>query len=252
MSGALTIRPVHGLPEVQPGDDLAALIIEALAAAPPPPGSVVCIAQKLVSKAEGRIVALAEVAPSPLAKGLAEDREEGDPRHIQVILDASAELVRADRGILICRTPHGFICANAGVDRSNAPEETAILLPEDPDGSARALRVALQAGLGVQPLGVVICDSFGRAWRYGQVDVAIGAAGVVPTIAEPADRSGRALRSSAAARLDELAAAAGLARSKGGDEGVVVIEGAGGVLPATDDGAGAAALLRDPAHDLFR
>lgn len=251
MSGALAIRPVPGLGEVQPGDDLAGLIVGALTEAPPSAGSVVCVAQKLVSKAEGRIVALSDITPSPLAKGLAEDREDGDPRHIQVILDASAELVRADRGVLICRTPHGFICANAGVDRSNAPEDCAILLPEDPDGSARALRSALQEAFG-GPLGVIICDSFGRAWRYGQVDVAIGAAGVAPTVQEAADRGGRPLRSSAPARLDELAAAAGLVRTKAGGEGLVVIEGAAGLLPADEDGPGVTALLRDPAHDLFR
>lgn len=252
MSAALTIRALPGLPEIHPGDDLAAVIAQACADHPLAAGSVLCIAQKLVSKAEGRLVQLDAVTPSPLAKGLAEDREDGDPRHIQVILDASAELVRADRGVLICRTPHGFTCANAGVDRSNAPIDTAILLPEDPDGSARALRAALQTALGVAPIGVVICDSFGRPWRLGQVDVAIGAAGIAPLVPGDTDRDGRALQSTAPALADELAAAAGLLRRKAGDEGVVVIEGSITVLDADDDGPGVAALLRDPAHDLFR
>lgn len=248
----ITLTPLAGLPEVRPGDDLAALIAEAAGAALGP-GTVIAVAQKLVSKAEGRIVRLADVRPSPLAVKLAADRDGGDPQHVQVILDESAEIVRAERGILICRTRHGFTCANAGVDRSNADEGTAILLPLDPDASARQLRAALQQRTGLAPLAVVITDSWGRAWRHGQVDAAIGAAGLAP-IADHAgatDRSGRPLVATQPAVADELAAAAGLARRKDGGEGVVLIQGR--ERDVTDaDGPGAAVLVRATADDLFR
>ncbi len=251
MSG-LRITPVSGVPEIAPGDDLAGLIArsaEELLA----PGAVVCIAQKLVSKAEGRVVRLDDVRPSPLAVSLAGDRQDGDPRHVQLILDESEEIVRADRGILICRTRHGFTCANAGVDRSNAPEGTAILLPVDPDGSARALRAALQRATGHAPLAVVITDSWGRAWRRGQVDQAIGVAGLTPLVdlRGSADASGRALAAAQPALADELAAAAGLARGKADLTGVVVISGIERQVGA-DDGPGAAALVRPTSEDLFR
>lgn len=248
----LSIAPVVGVPEIAPGDDLAALIARAgeeLLA----PGAVVCVAQKLVSKAEGRIVRLDDVQPTPLAVSLAGDREDGDPRHVQLILDESEEIVRADRGILICRTRHGFTCANAGVDRSNAPEGTAILLPVDPDASARALRSALERLSGHAPLGVVITDSWGRAWRRGQVDAAIGVAGLEPLVdlAGTTDASGRPLTATQPAIADELAAAAGLARGKADQAGVVVIRGLERRISA-DDGPGAAALVRPTSEDLFR
>lgn len=251
MSG-LRITAVSGVPEIAPGDDLAALIARAaedLLA----PGAVVCVAQKLVSKAEGRIVRLDEVQPTPLAVSLAGDREGGDPRHVQLILDESEEIVRADRGILICRTRHGFTCANAGVDRSNAPEGTAILLPVDPDASARALRAALERLTGHAPLAVVITDSWGRAWRRGQVDAAIGVAGLDPLtdLRGSSDASGRTLEASQPALADELAAAAGLARGKADLAGVVVIGGAERQVSASD-GPGAAALVRPTSEDLFR
>jgi coenzyme F420-0:L-glutamate ligase / coenzyme F420-1:gamma-L-glutamate ligase len=216
MSTALSVAAVDGVPEIVPGDDLAALIARAaddLLA----PGAVVCVAQKLVSKAEGRIVALDDVQPTPLAVSLAADRDGGDARHVQLILDESEEIVRADRGILICRTRHGFTCANAGVDRSNAPDGTAILLPVDPDASARALRASLERLTGHAPLAIVITDSWGRAWRRGQVDAAIGAAGLAPLVdlTGTPDAVGRPLTASQPALADELAAAAGLARGKG-------------------------------------
>ncbi|MEH3052726.1 MAG: coenzyme F420-0:L-glutamate ligase [Patulibacter minatonensis] len=249
----LVATPVEGLPEIAPGADLAGLVAEH-AAALLTPGAIVCIAQKLVSKAEGRIVELAGVQPSPLAVSLAADREDGgDPRHLQVILDESEEIVRADRGILIARTRHGFVCANAGVDRSNAPDGAAILLPVDPDASARRLRADLQGSTGVAPLAVVISDSFGRAWRHGQVDTAIGVAGLPPALdlGGAGDRSGRPLVATKPALADQVAAAADLVRSKASGHGVVILTGLAHHVSA-DDGPGAAALVRPTSEDLFR
>ncbi|MBO9532988.1 MAG: coenzyme F420-0:L-glutamate ligase [Solirubrobacteraceae bacterium] len=249
---SLRVSAVDGLPEIAPGDDLAALIArcgEELLA----PGAVVAVAHKLVSKAEGRIVTLADVTPSPLATSLAEDRDDGDARHVQVIIDESEEIVRADRGILICRTRHGFVCANAGVDRSNAPDDAAILLPVDPDASARALRAELERLTSHAPLAVVVTDSFGRAWRRGQVDTAIGAAGIPEAVdhAGRSDRAGRPLVATLPALADEIAAAAGLVRGKASGDGVVVLTGLEHHVTA-DDGPGAAALIRPTGEDLFR
>lgn len=252
----LRIRPVHGLPELAPGDDLAALIADAAGDALSP-GTIVCVAHKLVSKAEGRIVDLRTVEPTATVAALAEASGR-DARHVQVILDESSEIVRAERGVLICRTHHGFVCANAGVDLSNAGPaedgaERVILLPIDPDGSARALRADLQARTGVAPLAVLISDSFGRAWRHAQADVAIGLAGLRPTVPPDdvrADRDGRTLQASEPAIADEVAAAADLARTKAGGEGLVLVQGLGAYVTA-DDGPGAAALLRPAAQDLF-
>jgi coenzyme F420-0:L-glutamate ligase/coenzyme F420-1:gamma-L-glutamate ligase len=251
---AVRIEPVEGLPEITPGDDLAAVVLDA-AGARLEPGTVVCVAQKLVSKAEGRIVDLSTVEPSPAVALLAESSGR-DPRLDQVILGESAEVIRGERGILICRTHHGFVCANAGVDRSNAgPDgaDRAILLPLDPDGSARQLRAALQARSGVVPLAVLISDSFGRAWRIGQVDVAIGVAGLLPTLPPgdaSRDRDGRPLVASQPAIADEIAAAADLARTKAGGHGVVLVHGLGEHVGA-DDGPGVAATLRARHEDLF-
>src|SRR3954454_22087310 len=172
----IAISVLPGLPEIRPGDDLAAL----LAAAAEPlgglaPTDVLAVAHKVVSKAEGRIVRLADVDPGARARALAREHDK-DPRHVEVILSEAAQLVRADRGRLICRTRHGFVCANAGVDASNASDpESLVLLPLDPDASARALRAVLPG----RP-AVVITDSFGRAWRQGQCEVAIGLAGLAP------------------------------------------------------------------------
>lgn len=252
MSTALSLTAIDGLPEIAAGDDLATLIFAA-AGDQLTAGDVVCVAQKLVSKAEGRVIPLDSVAPTPLATQLAADRPDGDARHIQLILDESAEIIRADRGILICRTHHGFTCANAGVDRSNAPDGTAILLPVDPDASARQLRAELQRRSGAEPLAVVITDSWGRAWRRGQVDAAIGAAGITPLIEHRGDldRGGRPLTATQPALADELAAAAGLARSKADGAGVVIVRGLTGAVTASD-GPGAGALVRPTSEDLFR
>ena len=232
-----------GLPEVRPGDDLAGL----LAAAPCEAGDVLVVAHKVVSKAEGALRRLADVAPSERALALARDHGK-DPRHVQVVLDESAEVLRAQRGVLICRTHHGFVCANAGVDASNAPEPgTVVTLPRDPDASARALRAALPN----RP-AVVVADSFGRAWRHGQCDVAIGIAGLAPLDdwRGRRDSADHALHATVIAVADEAAAAADLVRDKTSREPAVVIRGLQRYV--TDaDGPGAAALLRAPAEDLF-
>ena len=233
---------LDGIPEVAPGDDLAALLRghDLL------PTDVLCIAHKVVSKAEGRVVDLATVQPGDRACAFAAEWDK-DPRAVQVVLDEAAEVVRAERGRLICRTRHGFVCANAGVDRSNAGgEDRAVLLPLDPDASARRLRAALGCA-------VVVTDSFGRPWRIGQSEVAIGCAGLQPIDdwrGRP-DSEGRELAATVIAIADEAAAAADLARAKDSREPAVRIRGLERHLTA-DDGAGAAALLRALADDLFR
>jgi len=236
-----------GLPEVRPGDDLAALIAAA-AGGELRPGDVLVVAHKVVSKAEGAVVALADVVASERARELAAAAPDRDPRHVQVVLDESAELIRAERGLLIARTPHGFVCANAGVDASNAPEPgTLVCLPRDPDRSARALRAALPG----RP-AVVIADSFGRAWRHGQVEVAIGVAGLRPLEdwRGRRDTAGRELRATWIAVADQAAAAADLVRDKGSREPAVVVRGLERHV-TEDDGPGAAALVRPHDEDLF-
>ena len=244
----LTLAALPGLPEVRPGDDLAALLSQAaarleggLAAT-----DVLVVAHKVVSKAEGRVIALEEVTPGPEARALAAGHDK-DPRHVQVILDESTEVLRADRGRLICRTRHGFVCANAGVDASNADAAgTLVLLPADPDGSARSMRRRLGCA-------VVISDSFGRAWRIGQSVVAIGCAGLAPADdwRGRADAGGRELAATVIAIADEAAAAADLVRGKDTREPAVRIRGLERHVTA-GDGPGAAALVRAPEDDLFR
>jgi coenzyme F420-0:L-glutamate ligase/coenzyme F420-1:gamma-L-glutamate ligase len=248
----LTARAVEGLPEIAAGTDLAALI--AASAGELRDGDVVVVAHKAVSKAEGRVRRLSGVTPGERARELAAAHDK-DPRHVQVVLDETAELLRAAHGVLICVTHHGFVCANAGVDASNAADpDTLILLPQDPDASARALRAALRSATGAAP-AVVITDSFGRAWRHGQTDVAIGVAGLAPLEdwRGRTDSVGRELRATWIALADQLAAAADLSRSKDSRQPVVIVSGLDRhVLPAGDDGPGAAALLRPADEDLFR
>ncbi len=212
------------------------------------------VASKAVSKAEGRVVELADVSPGEEAERIAAGAPEGkDPRLVQLVLDEAAEVVRAERGVLIVETPHGFVCANAGIDLSNIPgEDTALLLPTDPDGSARKLRARIEAARGVRP-AVVITDSFGRAWRMGQVDVAIGAAGllVLDDWRGRSDAHGRELRATVGAVADALAAAADLARSKDASEPAVLVRGMERFV-TPEDGPGAGELRRPRADDLFR
>ena len=233
------------------GDDLAALVA---AAAPPDlaDGDVLVIAHKVVSKAEGRVRLLDEIAPGGRALELAAEHGK-DARLVQAVLDESAELLRAHDGVFICATQHGFVCANAGIDQSNAsrPGEL-VLLPLDPDESARGLRAALGATLGARP-AVVISDSFGRPWRLGQTDVAIGAAGltVLDDWSGRPDAYGRDLRVTSIAIADAAAAAADLARAKDERRPAVLVRGLERYV-TVDDGPGAAALRRAPEQDLFR
>ena len=237
----ITARAVEGVPEIREGDDLAALLRPHLR-----DGDVLVVAHKIVSKAEGRVVRLDEVEPGDHAISLAADHDK-DPRQVEVVLRETEELIRAERGVLICRTRHGFVCANAGVDASNTDDGTLILLPTDPDASARRLRGAL----GVRA-GVVIADSFGRAWRHGQADVAIGAAGLAPLEdwRGGTDATGRELRATWIAIADQAASAADLARRKDSREPAVVVSGLDRHV-LDDDGPGAAAIIRPRDEDLF-
>ena len=247
--GELAVRALGGLPEIGPGDDLAAMIVSSGGA--PGDEDVVVVAHKAVSKAEGRVRELSSIDPSPRAIELGQAHGK-DPRHVQAILDESVELLRAERGVLIVRTRHGFVCANAGVDESNtAADGLLVLLPLDPDASARALRARLHALCGHRP-AVLISDSFGRAWRLGQLDTAIGCAGLaaLDDWRGRTDRRGRELRASVIAVADAIAAAADLARVKDSGEPVVLVSGLGRYV-AQDDGPGAAVLIRPPDEDLF-
>ena len=239
---------IAGLPEIEPGDDLAELI----ARHPLVDGEIVVIAHKAVSKAEGRLRRLDEITPTPRALELAAEHGK-DPRHVQAILDESVELVRSARGVLIVRTRHGLVCANAGIDESNTPADgVLVLLPLDPDASARELRARLATLTGRRP-AVVITDSFGRAWRIGQLDTAIGVAGLraLDDWRGRADRRGRELHATVLATADAVAAAADLARTKGSGEPVVIVRGLAEHV-TDDDGPGASVLVRAAGEDLFR
>jgi coenzyme F420-0:L-glutamate ligase/coenzyme F420-1:gamma-L-glutamate ligase len=241
----IELIPVRGLPEIRPGDDLAALICERseLRAS-----DVVVVAQKAVSKSEGRLVRLDELEPSDKARELAGD--ERDPREVEAILREAEEIVRERGPLVIARTRHGFICASAGVDHSNAPEPgVLVLLPLDPDASAASLREGLRDRAGVA-VGVIITDSFGRPFRQGTTDVAIGVAGL-PAILDlrgTRDRIGYELRASRVAIADEIAAAADLARGKAEGVPVVIVRG----LRLSGPPGTAQELVIEPELDLFR
>jgi len=228
----LELTPVLGIPDIEPGDDLAAIIGDALADIGLMAGDIITSAHKIFSKAEGQVVALADVVPSAEAQRYAADLGK-DPRKVEVILRESARVVRTFRhahqneGVMICQHRLGFISANAAVDESNTgTDETVILLPKDPDASARKLRDALQARFGVR-VGVVITDTFGRPWRLGQVNVAIGLAGVPATVHEGgnADAYGRPLAVTEPAFADEIASASGLVVAKAARMPVVRFRG---------------------------
>lgn len=241
---------VPGLPEVRPGDDVAALLAHA-ARADLEDGDVLCVAHKVVSKAEGRVVDLGGVQPGARALALAASHGK-DPRQVEVVLREAVSIVRERPGVLICRTSHGYVCANAGVDASNAGgAQRLVLLPIDPDASARAIRATLRERLGVAP-AVVITDSFGRAWRRGQCEIAIGVAGLTTLQSWDGriDSDGRELRATAIAIADEAAAAADLVRAKDSREPAVIVRGLSRHV-AQDDGPGARDLVRCAAEDLF-
>jgi len=251
MARPLTATALAPLPEIRPGDDLAALIAAAHDEPAFAAGDIVVISHKVVSKAEGRVVELADVVPSERALELTAALGRDDPRVVAVVLDESAELIRTERSTIIARTHHGFVCANAGVDRSNAGHgqgERCVLLPRDPDRSARALRAALPG----RP-AVVIADSFGRAWRIGECDVAIGVAGLAPLDDRRGgtDRDGRPLSVSQIAIADQVAAAADLVRGdKASGRPAVLVRGLERYV-STGDGPGVAALIRARNEDLF-
>ena len=237
--------PVRGLPEVREGDDLAALIA---AAAKLENGDVVVVAHKVVSKAEGRVVRLAEVEASAQARDLAADE---DPRRLEVILRESARVVRTRPPLVIAETRHGFVCASAGVDSSNAPEAgTLVLLPVDPDASAGRLRARLRELTGAE-IAVIVSDSFGRAWRQGTTDVAIGCAGVEPLLDlhGQRDATGYELHATVIAVADELAGAAELVRGKLNRVPAAVVRGFG--FEPSGEGT-ARELVIPPDRDLFR
>ncbi len=257
---SLSARALAGLPELHGGDDLAALIAAAARERGEPlrGGLLLVIAHKAVSKCERAVVRLADVVASERARELAAEAEHAtgqprDARAVQVVLDESVAIVRAERGVLICRTRHGFVCANAGVDASNAADEqTLILLPRDPDASARAIRTRLAELTGAR-VGVLITDSFGRAWRHGQVDVAIGLAGMraLDDWRGRRDARGMQLRATWLAVADAAAALGELARAKDSAEPVVLVDGLQRFL-SDEHGPGAAELLRPLDEDLFR
>jgi coenzyme F420-0:L-glutamate ligase/coenzyme F420-1:gamma-L-glutamate ligase len=252
MNGAaeLRIRPVVGLPEIAAGDPLGELIAEGAGALVD--GDVVVVSQKVVSKAEGRTRKLSSVIPRGEASKLARILGK-EPNLVQLILEESAEVVRAERGVLIVETNHGLVCANAGIDSSNVgDDDTVLLLPEDPDASARRLRAEIAGASGAR-IGVVIADSFGRAWRIGQAEVAIGCAGLVPIDdwRGRRDANGRELMATQIAIADEAAAAADLVRDKAAAVPAVVLGGLDRWV-TEEDGPGAAAIRRPREDDLFR
>jgi coenzyme F420-0:L-glutamate ligase/coenzyme F420-1:gamma-L-glutamate ligase len=241
---------VGGLPEIRQRDDLAGLIAEAARRQETPlrDRDLLVVSQKIVSKAEGRLVRLSDVTPSPRAQAVAEQIGR-DPRLVEVILSESRRIVRQDKGVLIVETHHGWVCANAGVDQSNVDADTACLLPEDSDRSAIQLRDRLRTLTGHE-LAVIIADTFGRPWREGLVNVAVGLAGFQPIVSYlgQEDPAGHVLQATILALADELASAAEPVMGKLDRIPVVVIRG----LDWERGDGSSRALLRDPARDLFR
>lgn len=247
---------IDGIPEIAPGADL----VEAIAAAMDrsglafEPGDVLVVTHKIVSKAEGRLIGLGGIEPSPFAVHLAGQAGK-DPRQVEVVLRESRRIVKMDRGVIVAETPHGFVCANAGVDASNVDAETVCLLPVDPDASAERLRAGLAARFGLEEgsaPGIVITDSWGRPWRNGIVNFAIGVAGLAPLVDYRGhrDAAGYELHVTVLAVADELAAASELVMHKLAARPVVLVRGyAPPIEAATGSGR---ELVMDPARDLFR
>lgn len=248
---SISLHPVLGVGRVHAGDDLASILAAALRANGPAlgDGDILVVCQKVVSKAEGRIVDLATVEPGARAREFAE-RHDKDPALVELVLRESREVLRMNDGHLITSTGPGFICANAGIDRSNQERGGEVtLLPLDADASARVLRDALSRTFGVE-IAVVVSDTFGRPWRLGQIDFAIGAAGieVLDDHVGRRDWSGRVLEHTAMATADQLAAAAGLVMGKADGVPAVILRG----FAYRRGASGAAALVRPPDEDLFR
>jgi len=245
----ITITGVTGLPEIESGHDVGALIVGATRGATLEvlDRDIFIIAQKIVSKAEGRVVRLDSIEPSPRAREWAEAYDK-DPRMVEGVLRESKRIVRMERGVLIAETEHGFVCANAGVDASNVEEGTALLLPEDPDASARRIRETLGASFGVN-VAVIVSDTFGRPWREGLVNVAIGVSGIAPLIdyRGQKDSHGNALRVTVIAIADELTSAAELVMRKSAGIPVAIIRG----FDFEESEASSRALIRAQELDLF-
>lgn len=247
----MEILGLPGIPEVKEGDDIARIIMNAARASDVPlnSGDVIVVKQKIVSKAEGRVIPLHSFTPSPLAREIAR-RFDKDSRHVEAVLLETSRIVKMDQGLIISETRHGLICANAGVDASNVGlEEAVVLLPEDPDASAHSIRTTLEAETG-NSLAVIISDSIGRPWRRGIIDLAIGISGLLPLrdYVGQADDDGRELKVTVVAEADELASAAELVTGKLHRRPVAVIKRSG--VPLGDGRA--ADLVMDPAKDLFR
>ncbi|HEY8516342.1 MAG TPA: coenzyme F420-0:L-glutamate ligase [Candidatus Binatia bacterium] len=254
---AIHVLPIPGLPQVRPGDDLAALLGDAIEKAQlgVKPGDVLVVCQKVVSKAEGRVVALADVEPSPLARRWAAQYDK-DPRLVELVLRESTRIVRMDAGNLIVETGPGWVCANAGIDQSNALAEGVVtLLPVDADASAERLRATLSARFGVA-LAVIVTDTFGRPWREGQVEFALGVAGMAPVedLRGTRDMVGHKLGVTVIGVADEIACAAGLAMRKAAGVPAVLIRGC--AIPPEQTGPdakrGGKSVIRRRELDLFR
>jgi coenzyme F420-0:L-glutamate ligase/coenzyme F420-1:gamma-L-glutamate ligase len=246
----VTILGIEGIPEVQPGDDLAALIARAAAAQGVAfeDGDVLVVTQKAVSKSEDRFVDLDTVEPSPLALELATNWEK-DARQVEVVLRESKRIVRMDHGVIVCETRHGFVCANAGVDASNVPNGRLILLPVDPDASAGRIRDGLRRATGAD-VAVIVSDTFGRPWRTGYTEVAIGVAGMLPIVdyVGQVDTHGRTLRATWICIADELASAAELVTGKVNRVPVALIRG----YPVPRGDGSAREMVRQAQTDMFR
>jgi coenzyme F420-0:L-glutamate ligase/coenzyme F420-1:gamma-L-glutamate ligase len=241
---------IEGIGEVQPGDDVVRLVLAAAARQRTPvvSGDVLVLSQKIISKSEGRLLRLTDVTPSTMATTFATELGR-DARLIEVILRESRRVVRMDRGVLVTETRHGWVCANAGVDQSNVDADMVALLPEDPDRSARAFRDAVRVQTGTE-VYVIVADTFGRPWREGLVNIAIGVAGFAPLRSYLGERdpAGRPLQATILAVADELAAAAEPVMGKLDRIPAAIVRG----LPLAPSEEGSKALLRDPARDLFR
>lgn len=252
MTPSVQLIPIPGIPMVRQGDNLAELILNAAGRC----GigwenrDILVVAQKIVSKSEGRIRDLTSVTPSPFALELALLVDK-DPRMVELILSESKNIIRARKNVLIVETRSGLICANAGIDQSNVEgKERACLLPEDPDGSARRLREALESKTGCR-IAVVISDTFGRPWRLGQTNMAIGFSGLPPFRDErgKTDLNGKVLEDTCIAEVDQIASAAGLLMKKNGAVPAVLIRG---LPPYPGEEGPAGSLIRPPGEDLFR
>jgi coenzyme F420-0:L-glutamate ligase / coenzyme F420-1:gamma-L-glutamate ligase len=257
VNGRLEVVALATLPEVRPGDDLQGMIGEAIENTPGvlpfQAGDVLVVTQKVVSKAEGAIVDLREVEPRPEAVDWAQGFDR-DARQIEVVLREARRIVRMERGVLITETHHGFVCANSGVDASNVGPDSGdvvTLLPRDPDGSARRIRAAVGERFGSPAPAVIVSDSFGRPWRWGIMDIALGVAGMAPLedLRGRPDADGRVMRTTVRAVADEIASAAELVLGKAAGRPVALVRGAN---PPPGDGTIRDEALMTAEHDLFR